>query len=110
MNSLDLARRKLIECFVVHEIHLSLLSGTSSLISFSFILQQNDFNRGLKRQVAYLLMKERMCQIKRENCFASLLRVIHKKYNGQLCGRQHLIFKTECILGRQKKTPFKRWK
>ena len=36
-----------------------------------------------------------MCQIKWENCFASLLMVIHTKYNGRRCGRQDLIFKTE---------------
>ena len=89
--------RKLIESrFVVHEIHLSLLSGTSS---FLLILQCKDYSRGSKRQVAYVLMEERICQIKRENCFASLLRVIHTKYNGRRCGPQDLIFKTEYFLG-----------
>ena len=40
--------------------------------------------------------------IKWENCFASLLRVIHTKYNGRRCRRQDLIFKTEYFLGRRK--------
>ena len=63
-NSLDPARRKLMESrFVVHEIHLSLLSGTSS---FSLILQRKDYSRGSERQVAYVLMAERICQIKRK--------------------------------------------
>ena len=107
---MDPTRRKLIESrLVVHEIHLSLLSGTSS---FSLILQRKDYSRGSKRQVAYVLMEERICEIKRENCFASLLKVIDTKYNGRRCGRQDLIFKTqEYFLGRQKEnTPFKRWK
>ena len=61
---MDPARRKLIESgFVVHEVHLSLLSGTSS---FSLILQRKDYSRGSKRQAAYVVMVERICPIKRE--------------------------------------------
>ena len=86
---------------MVHEIHLSLLSGTSS---FSLILQRKDYSRGSERQVANVLMGERICQIKRENCFASLLRVIHTKYNGRRCGQQDLIFKTEYFWAVRKKT------
>ena len=53
----------------------------------------------------------RICQIKWENCLASLLRVIPTKYNGRRCGRQDLIFTTEYFLSRQKENmPFKRWK
>ena len=49
--------------------------------------------------------------IKWENCFASLLRVIHTKYNGRRCRRQDLIFKTEYFLGRRKENRlFKRRK
>ena len=79
---------------------------------FSLILQCKDYcsNRSTG-QAAYLLMEERICQIKWENCFASLLRVIHTKYNGRRCRRQDLIFKTEYFLGRRKKnTLFKRRK
>ena len=86
---------------------------TERYVRFSLILQRKDYSRGSKRQVAYLLMEERISQIKKENCFASLLSVIHTKYNdnGRRCGRQDLIFKTEYFLGRQKEnTPFKRWK
>ena len=60
---------------------------------FSLNLQRRDYSRDRsKGQAAYLLMEERICQIKWENCFASLLRVIHTKYNGRRCGRQDLIF------------------
>ena len=70
---------------------------------FSLILQRKDYCRDRStRQAAYLLMEERICQIKWENCFASLLRVIHTKYNGRRCRRQDLIFKTEYFLGRRK--------
>ena len=40
-------------------------------------------------------MEKRICQIKWQNCFASLLRVIHTKCNGRRGRRQDLIFKTE---------------
>ena len=70
-------------------------------------LQQSLF----KGAGSILLMEARMCQIKWENCFASLLMVIHTKYNGRRCGRQDLIVKTKYFLGRRKEnTLFKRWK
>ena len=79
---------------------------------FSLILQRKDYCRDRStRQAACLLMEERICEIKWENCFASLLRVIHTKYNGRRCRRQDLIFKTEYFLGRRKEnTLFERRK
>ena len=76
---------------------------------FSLILQRKDYSRVCsKGQAAYLLMEERISQIKWENCFASLLRVIHTKYNGRRCGRRDLIFKTEYFSGlRKENTLFK---
>ena len=79
---------------------------------FSLILQRKDYCRDLStRQAACLLMEKRICQIKLENCFASLLRVIHTKYKGRRCRRQDLIFNAEYFLGRRtESTLFKRRK